>query len=315
MRARIPLLIMLALSLALTSSVGQPVYFLDLEPGTYLVYNLTGVYNGIKRYEVVGKAEVDGRPCTLVKSFLFVKTENKLFQQGASLNSTFCYDDKGRPILEDVLVPEQLNFSVRRVKTKYWWQDWQVAKAQVRIEYSVNGTIIKEYLVDAKRMVVVHEGKEYPFSWENLTSVLPYTPSALMEPHIDLSLDFKLGMKKFVSMGGDNATLEVVAIDEVQTPVGTFLCYRLVIKGFDRGIPYESTVFVTKDRPRITVFYVTESEGIKQSGFLIDANLRREANLYYGALVMLVVLGSIIGYKFVAGLKKEKGGKKRGEGG
>ncbi len=310
MRAKVLMLMTLVLSLTLTSSAGQPVYFLDLKPGTYLVYNLTGVYNGIKKYEVLGKSKVNGRSCTLVKSFLYVKTENKLFQQGASLNSTFCYDEHGRPILEEVLVPKQLNFSVRRVNTEYWWEGWRVVKAKIRIEYEVNGTVIKEYLVDVKRMVVIHEGREYPFSWENLTSVLPYTPSALMEPHIDLSLDFKLGMKKFISMGGDNATLEVVALDEVQTPVGTFTCYRLVINGFDRGIPYESTVFITKSRPRITVFYVTESEGIKQSGFLMDTNLRRgEPNVYYGVLIMLVVLGSIIGYKFVTSLKKEKEGR------
>ncbi len=309
MRVRILMLLSLIMSLTVVSSSSQPVYFLDLEPGTYLVYNLTGVYNGLKRYEVVGKTEVDGRRCTLVKSFLYVKTENRLFREGASLNSTFCYDDRGRPILEEVFVPEQLNFSVREVRTEYWWDGWEVTKALIRIEYEVNGTVIKEYEVDSRRMVVKYEGREYPFSWENLTSVLPYTPSALMEPHIDLSMDFKLGMKKFISMGGDNATVEVVAVDEVQTPVGTFLCYRLVIKGFDRGIPYESTVFITKERPRITVFYVTESEGIKQSGFLMDTNLKRdEVNLYYGALIMLVVLGSIIGYKFVTSLKEEKKG-------
>ncbi len=303
-------LVLILLLIPLVEAYAQPVYFLDLEPGTYLVYNLTGVYNGIKKYEVKGKTEINGRACTLVKSYLQVKTENKLFQSGAALNSTFCYDDEGRPIYEEVLVPESLNFSISKVEIEYWWKGIKVTRAFMRIIYDINGSTIKEYEINAEKMRVFYEGREYPFSWDNLTSILPYTPSSLMEPYIDLSLDFKLGMKKTFSLGPDNATLEVMAVDEVRTPAGTFVCYRLVIKGFDRGIPYTSTVFVTKDRPRITVYYVTESEGIKQAGFLIETNMRRSGNPeYYGALVMIMVIGSIVGYKFIESLRKRKSGR------
>ncbi len=261
------------LLLPVLSSTAQPVAISQLPIGSKLVYRLSGVYIGNKTYEVTGWSSSEGRRCKLVRVHLEVNASGSLFYRGINSTSEFCYDDRGRPLSEMLLVPPEFNLSVRRVLITYWWEDNEVFpyRTVMRLEDGKN----ESYEILLKQGIVVKESggrkERIRFTGDNLSRALPFVPERLSEPYIDLSsLRLKEGYEK--SFG--STRVRVISLENVRTPAGLFPCYKVIISGRTEDyLPMNSTVYVTVREPRFTVYYVTDIIGIEQVGYVTEVTI------------------------------------------
>jgi len=253
----------------------QPMAFGEFEVGSKLVYRLSGVYIGNKTYEFLALENRQGKTCIRVRVKLDVRTKGGLLSEGASYISEFCYDERGRPVSQRMEVPPEINSSIREVEVTYLWEEGYFPdKATIFIHRE--GNITELYELDMRKgkgvRIIENERVEFSFSQDNLSKILPFVPEALVTPHIDLSsLELKKGFEKILGEGTRGITLKVTGSDYIETPAGKFECYVVLLKGVDEyGIPYNSTLYITKARPRFTVMYETDSIGVKQYGWLVE---------------------------------------------
>ncbi len=272
------LLIIFVLTLSFSEVLAisaQPIAFGEFEVGSKLVYRLSGVYIGNKTYEFLSIDNLQGRTCIRVRVKLDVRTQGGLLSKGTSYISEFCYDERGRPVSQRMDVPPELNSSIREVEVIYQWEEGYFPnKAMITLHRE--GNITEVYELDMIKgqgtQIIENERVEFSFSPDNLSKILPFVPEALVAPHIDLSsLELKKGFEKILGEGVRGITLKVMGSDYIETPAGRFECYIVLLKGVDEyGIPYNSTLYITKARPRFTVMYETNSIGVKQYGWLVE---------------------------------------------
>jgi hypothetical protein len=217
---------------------------------------------------------MDGRTCILVRVKLDLRTQLGTTSVRILYKSEFCYDEKGRPISERMEVPLEANSSIEEVIVDYWWGE-RCFPDKVKMYLHLKGNITEIYELDMiQETGIVLSGdkrREFSFTQNNLSEILPFVPEALITPYIDFSsFKFKKGVEKTFGEGSRKVKLKVLGSEYVDTPAGTFDCYKVLLEGIDEyGIPYNSTLYITKGKPRFTVMYETYSIGIKQRGWVV----------------------------------------------
>ena len=150
--------------------------------------------------------------------------------------------------------------------------------------------------------IIENEKVEFSFSLDNLSQILPFVPEALVTPHIDLSsLELRKGFGEILGKGVRGITLKVMGSDYIEPPAGKFECYIVLLKGVDEyGVPYNSTLYITKARPRFTVMYETNSIGVKQYGWLVEYYTPRKIStkLLLVLLILLIILVVLVIKKY-----------------
>ncbi len=299
MKASLLLISVAFLVLSIIPVYAQPVAVSDLPVGSRLVYRLEGVYLGNKTYEVMGWSSSAGRKCKLVKISLQVNASSRYFYRGINSTSYFCYDERGRPLSENLSIPPEFNLSVRRVNIYYWWSDDEVYPYKTLIQMVGKENSSYEILLK-KGLVISVKGnikKENKVNKRNLSKVLPFLPERLSEPYVDISsLKLKEGYRK--SYGSLN--ISVISFENVKTPAGLFPCYKVNLNGLTEDqLSYNSIVYLSSNEPRVTVQYETDITGIKQWGYLIEMDLPTRSNqtniwIYLVLLLTIVVIISSI---------------------
>jgi len=283
----------------------QPIAFGEFEVGSKLVYRLSGVYIGNKTYEFLALENQQGKTCIRVRVKLDVRTQGGLLSEGTSYISEFCYDEKSRPVSQRMEVPPEINSSIREVEVTYHWGEGYFPNKAI-ITLHREGNITEVYELDMIKgrgiQIIENEKVEFSFSQDNLSEILPFVPEALVTPHIDLSsLELRKGFEKILGKGVRGITLKVMGSDYIETPAGKFECYIVLLKGVDEyGIPYNSTLYITKARPRFTVMYETNSIGVKQYGWLVEYYTPRKIStkLLLVLLILLIILVVLVIKKY-----------------
>ena len=260
-----------------------------------MVYRLEGIYDGNKTYEVLGWGEVNGTKCKLVRVTLSVRGAESFLVKQFNSTSEYCFDEMGRPLAEVLHVPPGLNVSYRMVNITYAWGEGPFPE---RVQMVLVGSD-ESYLIDMERKVVVRRigerVEEVSFSSENLSRLVPLVPAYAQEPLVELArLDLDFGEERKI---GD-MTIRLVTQERVQTPAGTFICLKLEVEGLtEEKLPYNSTVYVTVERPRMTVYYITDVVGIRQRGYLIEAGVPSRpspfGNLVILGIVVLILMAAV----------------------
>lgn len=258
----------------ITKLEAQPISFGEFQTNSKIVYRLSGIYNGNKTFEFVSIETIDGRTCILVRVKLDLRIQFGTTSVRIEYTSEFCYDERGRPVRERMKVPLEANSSIEEVIVEYWWGE-RCFPDKVKMYFHLKGNVTEIYELD-----MIHgsgiflsgdERSEFSFTQNNLSEILPFVPEALITPYIDFSsIKFKKGVEKTFGEGSRRIKLKVLGLEYVDTPAGTFDCYKVLLEGIDEyGIPYNSTLYITKGKPRFTVMYETYSIGIKQRGWVV----------------------------------------------
>ncbi len=284
----------------------QPVAISDLPVGSKLVYRLEGVYLGNKTYEVVGWSSSFERKCKLVKVHLQVNASSKYFYRGINSTSYFCYDDKGRPLSENLVIPKEFNLSVRQVNIYYWWEANDVYPYRTLIQMIGQENISYEVLL--KEGVVIKEKENsremIRVSRRNLSKALPFLPERLLEPYVDIS---SLKLKEGYRESYDSLNISVLSLINVKTPLGLFPCYKVEMDGLTEDqLNYNSTVYITVNKPRITVQYETDITGIKQWGYLVEMRLPKQHALLYSWTIILALVAAVTIILIILTRRKKK---------
>ncbi|RLG41838.1 MAG: hypothetical protein DRO05_02860 [Thermoproteota archaeon] len=291
-------LLLLLLTMPIMLINAQPISFGEFKESFKLVYEMSGVFNGNKTYEFISMERVEGKTCIQVRVVVDLRTQLGSLSFNISYTSKFWYDEAGRPIKERIEVPKE-NSSLRGVEISYWWGERDFPD-RVTMLFLLKGNVTKFYELDMVegRGSLKSEGKveEFYFTYDNLSEIIPFVPEALVTPHIDLSsLRFIEGFEKTFGEGSRKVKLKVIGSDYVETPAGTFDCYKLLLEGVDEyGVPYNSTIYVTKSSPRFTVMYETYSIGVKQYGWLVECQVQRKPEVAHFLLFSLVIAVPIV---------------------
>lgn len=310
MRISATLAFTLIITIPFIQAAAQPIAVAELPVRSKLIYKLSGVYVGTKTYEVLRWSESEGRGCKLVRVHLEVNTSGTFIYKSMNSTSDFCYDEKGRPLSEVLIIPPEFNLSVERVKVTYWWKGEEVFP--YKTEISLIGDKNESYVVLLDKGLVIEESggsrEEIRVSKENLSNTLPFVPERLTEPYVDISsLKLKEGFKQQL----DSLKIEVTALQNVQTPAGIFPCYEVVMSGeTEEGLPYSSTVYLTAGKPRFTAYYITDVGGIKQQGYIIYAEIPEGPEFFSPVALVAagLMLAAVVLIVKMARPKKERGG-------
>ncbi len=304
---RITALPLLLVLLYIVPIYAQPVAISDLPIGSKLTYRLEGVYLGNKTYEVIGWSSSQGRKCKLVRVRLQVNASGSYFYKGINSTSYFCYDERGRPLLEELEVPPEFNLSVKQVKIYYWWSDDEVYPKRTLIQMIGQKNSSYDVLLEEGLVIKMEDGKKESIrvSKDNLSKVLPFLPERLSEPYVDISsLRLKEGFRK--TYGSLNIT--VLSLENVETSSGLTPCYKVEIDGLTEDqTPYNSTVYITADRPRVTIQYETDITGIKQWGYLTEMVIPKSSSIPYALIgATIVAIAILVGGIAMKKIRKRK---------
>lgn len=309
MRVSTLLILTVILLTPLIHVAAQPIAIAELPIGSKLTYRLSGVYTGVKTYEVLGWSKSEGRDCKLVRVHLQVNASETFIYKAMNSTSEFCYDKKGRPLSELLKIPPEFNLSVKQVKITYWWEDGVFPyKTEIRMVGKNENESYIVLLNEGRVIKEVASREEIKVSKENLSKILPFVPERLSEPYVDLS---SLKLKEGFKQRFDSLTVEVKALKNVQTPAGLIPCYEVAVSGeTEEGLPYNSTVYVTADEPRFTVYYITSVTGIEQKGYVIEVNIpKRTSSLGWiiGILAIALVAAVLVVKKALEPKKDRRG--------